>query len=171
MAVHGELGYADRLAGTSSRHARSTGHPLDRLTKSKQSSTSPTFGMTKAILTVIPASFRLSISPGADAYRCPTLKEDELIGAIVIYRQEVRPFSDKQIELLTAFAARPLSPSRNTRLLNELRQRTDDLTDLLDQQTATSEILRVISASPTDLQPIFDAIVRSASRLCGGEAP
>src|SRR5262249_41996816 len=98
----------------------------------------------------------------------PLLKENELIGAIGIYRQEVRPFTAKQIELVKNFAAQAVIAIENTRLLSELRQRTEDLSASLDQQMGMSEVLRVISSSPTDLAPVFDIILTNATRLCEG---
>jgi signal transduction histidine kinase len=99
----------------------------------------------------------------------PMLKEGRLVGALAFHRRHVRPFAEKQIELIRAFAGQAVIAIENVRLFNELQARNTELTAALDQQTATGEILGVISRSPTDVQPIFDAIVRSASRLCGGE--
>src|SRR5262249_23369246 len=96
----------------------------------------------------------------------PMVKENEPIGVISIYRQEVRPFTDKQIELVSNFARQAVIAIENKRLLNELRQRTDDLSAALEQQTATSEVLPVISSSPGELEPVFQAMLANAVRIC-----
>jgi signal transduction histidine kinase len=96
----------------------------------------------------------------------PMLKENEVLGAISIYRQEVRPFSEKLIALVTSFASQAVIAVENTRLLKELRQRTNDLSESLEQQTATAEVLSVISSSPGELEPVFNSMLDNATRIC-----
>jgi signal transduction histidine kinase len=96
----------------------------------------------------------------------PMLKENEVVGVIAIYRQDVLAFTDKQIAVVVNFANQAVIAIENTRLLNELRQRTTDLTESLEQQTATSEVLQVISSSPGELELVFQAMLENATRIC-----
>ena len=96
----------------------------------------------------------------------PILQDNKLVGAITILRQKVRPFTNKQTELVANFAAQAVIAIENARLLNELGKRTADLTETLEQQTAASQVLQVISSSLGELQPVFQAMLENATRIC-----
>ena len=98
----------------------------------------------------------------------PLRQQAEFIGGLFARRTEVRSFTPAQIKLLETFADQAVIAIENVRLFKELQERNRDLTEALEQQTATSEILSAISSSPTDLQPVFDTIVKNAARLCDG---
>jgi GAF domain-containing protein len=108
----------------------------------------------------------IELAGARSLFGVPMLKDNEVVGAIAIYRQDVRPFTGRQIALVQNFASQAVIAIGNARLLNDLRQRTADLGEALEQQTATSEVLQIISSSPGELEAVFKALLANATRIC-----
>jgi GAF domain-containing protein len=167
VAMHGALPAWDALRRRDPIIRFSAVNPLGRIAATKKLQHITDFTMERAYINREPGPVAMVESAGARTVLVvPMLKQKELVGVLAIYRQEVRPFTDKQVALIRSFADQAAIAIENGRLVRELRQRTTDLNDALDQQTAASQVLEVVSRCPGDLGVVFDAISNSASEDC-----
>ncbi len=141
--------------------------PLGRLIATRQLVHVVDVRQEHAYLTAFPPIVELVELGGARTLLLvPMLRETEIVGVLAIFRQAVQAFSGKQIDLVTSFGSQAVIAIENARLLGELRERTDDLSESLRHQTATSDVLKVISGSPGELDPVFQTILASATEIC-----
>ena len=161
VAIHSQKGHVDSWRRNPATDVRENpGNPLDRIFKTKQVIHVPDLRIDQSYIRKNDRIVTLVEVGGARTHlSVPMLKDGELVGSIAMYRQEVRPFTAKQIELVKNFAAQAVIAIENTRLLNELRE-------TLERQTATSDVLQVISSSPGELEPVFESMLENAVRIC-----
>jgi len=172
---HGEVLRYVNSTGVSAefdKWLRATPHPIDRTSVAGRAALTKRVAYIPDVAADPDYAMPLTTTLGnmRSLMAVPLLREDEIVGTITVGRSNTEPFTDRQISLLRTFADQAVIAMENARLLSELTQRTDDLAESLEYQTATSELLEVISRSASDIRPVFETMVSAAKRLCGVES-